>query len=544
MKQKIRRLCAGLVAVLLLTPTMPVALAVSAPPSTVEQTTVQATATGSAIQPTVEILYPSEGESTIAAGRDFYVIGKVDGLPEGDATLAVELYAAEETTPVRCVYTDKRNNTQGMYYQYDQLNQYLDDVSQLQYSYMPDLVYDPADPDSFADAWRKCYLGDSYFTALICGGVYDQDINLMDEEGTPYTPLAEGNYTIRVSIQRGNQICTQEKDIVLGVNENKLCARFSPSAQYNAVSAFAEENGLRMYNDPFAGYWSSADYIPDIAELELFCEILPKWHAGEYQEYSQGTTHVVLYNIEATSATQSVEIGTLNESGALANAKCYYYALGEPVLNLNGEQQASEILEMESGDTLQLVRVDAAAAGQADNTFDTTTSCDVLDSALGDGAAVLGQEGNIAVTGVVTPIQNDAADIVRNEDGSFTLNNSIAMVHYILKDASGKALETIESPVGLVRKFESGKDRTSLYEFSHVFDLSAYAEADNMSLEVYALDAKGNVVVGSEETLVLTQLGSKQPAPAQPVPVLWPLLVLVGCLGVVLCMTYFKNKKA
>ena len=140
----------------------------------------------------IDIVFPSDDESTIAVGNNFYVIGTIDG--GEDITLSVELYSkGDMSEPLRRVYTDRRNFTDGIYYGYEGLSYYGEDITELKNSFMPDLVYDGENPETFKDAWRKCYVGENAFTALIYASESPLGLNFRDEDGTPLKKFPREN---------------------------------------------------------------------------------------------------------------------------------------------------------------------------------------------------------------------------------------------------------------------------------------------------------------------------------------------------------------
>lgn len=82
---------------------------------------------------------------------------------------------------IRSVSTSIKDNKDGLDINYELLSYYGSDRDELRDSCMPDLVYDPDNPESFKDTWIKCYYNDQNFTVLIYGGTYDKDINPCDQ---------------------------------------------------------------------------------------------------------------------------------------------------------------------------------------------------------------------------------------------------------------------------------------------------------------------------------------------------------------------------
>ena len=253
--------------------------------------------------------------------------------------------------------------------------------------------------------------------------------------------------------------------------------------------------------------------MPDeIADTGIFFEIKGAWRDCEYNEYINGTVHSVLYNIKQSSTSNSVEFGVMQETGRIDEGIYYYYTLAEPVLTLNGEQTVSEIKTMETGDKLQLTRINGGAS-LAENVTDTTLTPDII--TLWDGSKIDLTENNgkmIQIMGVLAPIQNEQSDIVKNDDLTYTVNNYIAKLQYTVTDKSGNILDEFDRDSGLSRVFGEDWTELSIYEFANVLDLSRY-ETDEITISVKGLDIYGNEAAGAEEilTVILSDNNTEKP---------------------------------
>lgn len=452
----------------------------------------------------LEITIPSVGQTLLAPDRDIYVIGEIEGDIPADARVSVSLYKDGETEPVREVYAMQKDNKDGLYIDYPLLSYYAgEDRTPLRDSMMPDLVYDPAQPDSFKDAWRKLYYNDDNFTAVLSGGFYDTDLNLVDEDQQPLLPLSEGGYTLVAEAQTadGAELGKAEQEITIGVNPDVALFRFSPEAHHNKVVADAKLHGYNLLLDPLAGYWSPGDHIASLANSGIFAEILPKWRFNDLTEYRNNHAHFYGYNVSATAATQTVEIGSLQAQNAIEQPDrltSYYYDSGEPLLP-NGSIEG-RFKPFVDGEHLALTRIDLPAGASQDNQLvmeNLATTSSVLD---------LEQEVNVAANqtfslfGVVTPIQNAAEDIIINNDNTFTVSNRISTIEYVLT-ADGIS-QTISKPVGLNR-ITGGVSRSSVYEFKHDFVLDASYQGKLVTLTTQAFDSHDQAVAGTERQLIL-----------------------------------------
>lgn len=447
---------------------------------------------------TLELFIPSGNQLTIAPNRDFYVFGSIggQGLPE-DALVEITLVKKGDTIPVRQVYTNKKDNRDGLNIYYDKLSYYAgDDRSPLRESLMPDLVYDPSVQDSFKDAWRKCYYTDDIFTAVIHGGNYDIDVSPIDQNGNHYELLEQGVYTVKATISEndGTELVSSEQEIVLDYVAEKIMTRFSPAEHFNRVQEEAEINKFQILLDPFPGYWSPGSVIPLMEGSEIFAEILPKWRLANATEFQRGRANFYIYNVSRTSATYNVEVGTLQDQQVIDlsdRVVYYYYQYGEPSIPEVGK---SPFVKFAPSSKLQVTRADISDTSDGDNILNPESLEDsIIDLDITDGVEM--QAGRIlSINGVVQPIQNKPEDIVKNDDNSYEIGNQIKTVKYNIYNEQTEV--SISKEVGVTRLL-NGNNSHSLLEFKH--DLEIQQEWANQSLTVrmQGYDTDGLPVLGT-----------------------------------------------
>lgn len=120
---------------------------------------------------------------------------------------------------------------------------------------MPDIVYDPKNPEIFRDTWIKAYYNDKIFTCLIYGGnTASRDVNAYDQNGNLLRPLL-GDYTIAVTISKGETVLAHTSlDITIADYPEKVLARFSPDEHMGRVTYDAAIHDWMLLLDPFPGY--------------------------------------------------------------------------------------------------------------------------------------------------------------------------------------------------------------------------------------------------------------------------------------------------
>lgn len=458
----------------------------------------------------VTITTPSDKETKIAQRRSFYVMGTLEWSGNPDEARSIELTLTKdgEIAPSRKVGIVKDKIE--MKADYDQLN-YYDDTSlaDIKASKMPDIVYDKDNEDSFKDPEKKAYFDDECFNILVAGGV-DEDTT---QDKAPYnpdtnTPLLEGTYTISVVIrdERGVALGEAVKPIEIGVNGAKLISRFSPDAHKNNVAAFAYQNGFRMFQDAFPGYWS----FKGADGSNKFVEILPEWRAANMEEYREGKVNFIVYNVSASSATYSVELGMLQKMNHVNDEYMtkYYYQFGEPIL---ADGTVSSIIAFASGDKLELTRSELGVENSRDNMYIESDSKGAsVDLNLKDG--VVAEAGaTVSLYGVTAPVQAEQADILLdNSQNVFQVNNKISKIKYQISDGA-KFQSVLEKDV----KLERGKYPSEL-EFKHDIPVTDEMQGKTIQISISGYDVHGNFVQGTEETISLAVPGKEAEKTQQP----------------------------
>ncbi len=483
----------------------------------------------------ITIKVPSEGQDTIAADRDFYVIGNFsEAIPE-DSKLVVDLVDEHETL---CRHLEKTAWTRAddMYLDYADLLYYGENRADFSASLMPDLVYDPKDVASFRDSYRKIAFDAFSFAALISGTQYKRDTNLQDEQDQNLAPLQEGKYQIRVSLYDadGTLRGASQKDIVLGQIEHRIAARFSPAKHLDLVKAFAKKQGYHLYLDPFPGNWFPADLLNSETAKKLSGEIAPKWRFADAYEYDGPKTSVLLYNITNTCATYAVEIGRLNHNGYLDQSEhvdFYYYDTGDAYLGQDKNEKLGSFLPFPLDQSLLVTRVDygeekapeessqahetstqeaktvattdaASTAVIRDAEIETEASALIYDPALIDvtrsdfdlsDGVLCYPNRPLIIQGVFKPIKNTEIQIHLNDDETYTLDRYVAEIHYELCSGS-QLLRSFDAPAEMTRRYGE-KEQKSILEFRNQMLLSeSELKQGNLKLKLTAYDNFGELI--------------------------------------------------
>ncbi len=442
------------------------------------------------------ILCPSQAESVLAPGRDFYVVAFVPGdAAEARVTL---------TNDAGVVVRELTGGDQPVFLtEYERLNAFYADRAEYG---MPDLIVRPGAPDSLYDGSIKCYVKDGTVLAVIAGGQYKMDGRaLTDKDGAPYAPLPAGAYTL--AVEAGGM--TLKRRIVYGETEDKVMARFSPDGHLERVGEKAEADAYRAYLDPLPGYWSPSAFLPAQRDNPYFAEIKDRWQLADAMEYMAGAVHFFVYNLSETCATLTVELAALQLDGAVdTRMKPYHYDIGEPLLAYGDGATAAylmgELTPFAAGDRLVITRAEISEAA-VENTVNLYADSEkTVDLDVRDGVTAA-HDRKIALHGVVCPIQNAPGDMKRLSESAWETGNRVTQIEYSF--ACGEKAWTERRDVRLTRLFGEDWRGESLYEFAHVFSFDASFAGREINVSLRGIDANGQAVAGTRETIIFAITG-------------------------------------
>ena len=438
------------------------------------------------------VTFPSAAQTTICQGRDFYVIGRIDTDIHVPDRAKMELRLTDASgTVYRDVSADVKDNRQGLYVDYDQIS-YSGDREELRGACIPDLVYDPAQPETFTYTWNKCYYTDDRYAAVIHGGTYSRDTSPYDQNGKKLEPLPEGGYTLSIELTDGQQLlASATQQLVIGDLKDKVLSRFSPDDHMARVQAYAGERGYTLFLDPFPGYWNTSMFLPDWG-MDYELEIPAKWALADREEYHGGRVHFFIYNVTENSTSYSVEIGQMELDQALddpARLECLYYDIGEPFLPNTGTD--GTFTPFAQNAPVVFTRVDRDIPGSRDNYLDLAVLPDTQsDLDLSDGViASPGQQ--LSLYGVCKPIQS--LGITHHDNETFDLPNRVYLIDYYLD--YGGHWDTIEKEIGLTRRSSPDNTSTSILEFKHDLLITEDMKGQDVKVHYTVRDAYGNMLV-------------------------------------------------
>ena len=442
----------------------------------------------------LSIVYPTDSQTTIAPGRDFYVIGNIDDslvLPDG-THMEVTVTEAGSGDVVRTVYTDVKDNTEGMYVDYPNLS-ITGDKEAFRHAGMPDIIYDPSDPESYKNTWIKAYYNDDFFTCTVYGGLTYYDVNPYDQNGELLRPLS-GDYTINVTFSDSKNVLAHiKKEITIADYPEKVLTRFDPQAHLVNVVSDAKKNNWMTFLDPFPGYWNTTMFNPEW-EIDYESTIPGKWKRNDALEYAGGRVHMYIYGTTFSSTSYSVELGLMQSCLDMDNPARIdfrYYDIGEPELPAN--RLTGRFVTMDNGQYVAFTRVNTTADG-AEGYLDME-SLETVESTIDFQGTTftIKPDSSLSVFGVTRPIQTK--EISYDEDaGNYTYPNRVSSVVYKFEFGPDLSSPVAHSNTTLTRSYSDGNTVTSSLEFKHVlyFDKGMADLTDSIKIYAKPYDSYGN----------------------------------------------------
>lgn len=428
----------------------------------------------------LEIVYPTDEHSMITVGHDFYVIGSFHGIEvSSEAELKVELIKLDTRETIRTVFAKKKDDREGINVNYAGIET-ADDAETVRGCGMPDLVYDPQNPESFWYTWNKAYYTDQVFSALIYGGTCQSDeICPYDQFGKKLLPVEEGYYELRVSLNNHGEIISSAKTVWFTEGKKEIIlSRFSPDIHVERVRQFVEEEGFESFTDPYAGIWDT-QYFSMGWPVKAWVEIPARWHFGDAQEYESGTVHFFNFNISEACISWKTEIGTMlaKERNCVDNPArllTYFYENGCP----DPEKKNGSIGKL--------------GIMQPENYFQITQKVIVME----DKKRVL------KIEGICKPLPSDTAKI---SGCAYEIKNRVAYFdyHLFLENEDVPFWSSEGNKTGVVIEKTDAPDEFLILHVKHQLVIDSCDFEDKVRVVVAAKDLYGNIVEQQEHTVFL-----------------------------------------
>ena len=462
----------------------------------------------------ISVLEPGELECVMEAGRDFYVIGRIDREGRSAAELPVDirvevavtgLVRAGEKIPIREVRSrvDKTSGvtpSSDIYFGYGGRAPWVNlSREELMKSPPPDLVYRHGVPESFYNPSVKAVVMENTFAVLVQGGVskdFDTDYNKIYGEDLQWKL-----YRVFVDAMSGDEVLDScEFDVMFGTQQEKALTSLLPEEHLEVVRRFASPLGIRIYKNLFPGYWDFG--------LGSAYEIPMRSRRNRALEFLEGRVHAIIYNISEDSVEQRIELGQIAFQGWLDTDEVYFYRydVGEPSITYEkyGEilRRDGVLTRFEERKRLKLTRVEVGASANIRHKyfpFDNVGRAELYPVC----AVILKPGETLRVCGAVAPLQPMPQEVLYDEDdATFSILNRIDKIRYIFEDTPEGILHEEEHKVGLARFYEEYQS-ISIYEFRHALELSERLRGRIVTVRTEALDRHGEPVSGTEEAFFL-----------------------------------------
>ncbi len=451
---------------------------------------------------------PSGESPMVTYGSHFSVIGRIlhqKVLPE-DAILTVKLVDGEGNT-LRFARQGRKNNP-NVYAYHPDLTCYEEALDpnregMKQFGFPELMVRDMADPAaSMRDATIKCRYSDDDFKALIVsatdrehGLICDDGVGFTDENGDPYTVLPRGSYRLMAELadRDGNLLARVEKELKIGDRSDQLICRFNPMAHRINMTAWSEQMGFFIMNDPIPGYLD-----PYLGHWEYHMGLLPMYRACDLAMFEVARVHMFVYLIDPTSTSYETELAYLQSKGCVAmpeRFEAYHYDIGEA--EIGGRR--GEIMPFEIDSYLHVYRIDTVNEKARENVFDLNGES-VLSSAFDTNTVKICAGEKIAITGVVKPWQLDPESFVLRGDNTYEIRDAVEKIIYTFDDGVQK--HRFERNL-LMERIHDGKSiGRSVYEFYNLFRIDESWKGKRVKVEITAADRRGEKDQ-AKQTLVL-----------------------------------------
>ncbi|MFH1139520.1 MAG: hypothetical protein V1816_25855 [Pseudomonadota bacterium] len=458
---------------------------------------------------------PSDKEKTMAEMRDFMVVGYFNPPLDHPGDIRIELFVGEQTmgTPIR-VIESRVDPASGVTPDSAFETNYGPDGNNWGLTKVPDLIKEPGGLDN---PNNKVVVTNDYYAGVILGGVTrNYRTTYADEAGRPYRDLTAGVYTIRVKGLSGGLAHAVGAKTIRFDRTHALFGRFRPTEHFLMMQALGLANGLRVYIDPFPGYFSYNN-----TSFEIRNRWMPN-NGIESVNHLPGTlvdnpgtavSDFIIYNISDSCATRRVELGAVTAYNLVDSPRVTYhrYDVGEPSIQYVDRAGVSQflggaIVSIVPGDRLVLPRAEIKTldgSNDENKYWISDATPRELDTDLSDGLDV-GAGDEFSVFGVLAPIPSEVEPGVSTAE--YLIRNRISKIQYTITDPDGNPAVAAVKDVNLGRAYDAANPANfsySLYEFKHEFSLAGAAGPYLVTM-VGLDDQTGAPVEGAEETFQVT----------------------------------------
>ncbi len=446
----------------------------------------------------INISSPSGDIGFVEYKRSFVVEGFFEGDQslKDDIKLSIELYDANGNL-VRFACCDKKYKE--MFLNYPGLKTYAKnmdlDFKKLKTFGFPALVVNDIDNpyESIHNATIKAWYSDKEFKAIIIsasniesGAIFDDGMNFVDENANPYHTLEMGEYKIIVSLfDSDNVLSSTSKNITIGKNNNQLICRVNPINHKDRMLKFASENNFSMINELLPGYLN-----PYLGVWQYHMGLLKMFRANDICLFDDVDVVLFDYLIDETSISYSTELAFLQKNNMInKRLSVYYYDIGEAMLGINiGDKQCGIIKKFNNNEYGVFYRVDVVKQAIENVYYIDESNVISFQTDLCNVHIHCGD--NIAISGVVKPIQLDPNDFILQDDNTYKIMNYPKYIKYTFK-TNNKVYEDVRNIN--VERFDNISIGKSIYEFYNTFVIPNDWHNSIVLVSAQCIYEKGNI---------------------------------------------------
>ena len=447
----------------------------------------------------LEFTMPCEEPGFVEYKRAFVVQGRIisDKKIPDDASLTINLINRNNDI-VRYISCDKKNKSIFSYC--PDLTTYEESLDpgriKMQEFGFPELIVADLDkPEaSIHNATIKLWYSDNEFKGIFVsasdiehGAIFDDGLNLVDENNKPYSTLPCGNYTLEATLSFANFKTSSIKRIKIGKRKEQLICRFNPQSHKSSMLDWCGQNKISIIKDLLPGYLDAY-----LGKWFYHMGLLKMYRANDICLYDSAKLVMFVYLIDETSTSYATELAYLQAKGELAKNRIsyYHYDIGEAIIGKGKDyEKTAKIIKFEQDEYMYLCRIDIVNDKARESIYyldERGTESVITD--FNDVSIKAGEK--LAVMGVIKPWQLDRDDFILKDDNTYLVQNYPDTIRYLFIIDGEESVMNRKANMERIDEYSIG---TSVYEFYNIIHIEDGWSNKDIDVEVECLDAKGNI---------------------------------------------------
>lgn len=435
----------------------------------------------------ISISIPSGDIGFVENKRSFVVQGRFDKPIENDCEVKVCLYDNEHHL-VR--YAKSNHSNPSIFSYHPDLTCYEEQldpgrIKMEEFGFPELIVEDINNPnDSLYRATIKCFYNEHIFKAIIVNAtksIFDDGLNLLDDNSNEYELLKMGDYLIEVSVLKGDEIIGfGSKKMIIGKRDNQLICRYNPVEHKKAIIAWSKENNFSAIEDLLPGYLD-----PYLGTWYYHMGLLKMYRANDVCLYDDVNVRMFVYLMDESSTSYATELAYLQSQNKVKDANsffAYHYDIGEAKVN----DREGKIVEFKDNQYLSLCRIDIVNHSCKENVYYLDGS-NTIESLFDLNNITVSKNSKIAIMGVVKPWQMNPNDFILKDDNTYQILNFPKTIRY---KYSLENKDIIESHSLNMERIDSVSIGKSVFEFYNILTIGD----KDIELTIELIDNKDNKI--------------------------------------------------